>query len=228
MYNLDKKQKIILGILATIVIGAICYYVYAKDNDILNEAQNENLEIEETTKEDSEEIAEEYSDTMIIVHITGAVNKEGIVELKVNSRIADAIDKAGGLREDANTNKINLAYILEDGMKVYIPSINDKENIENNNDNTEEYVKKDDQVNAINGSDDSSSNINNGKTSKININNATQTQLEELPGIGPSTALKIIQYREENGKFKSIEDIKKVSGIGESKYSKIKDLISVK
>lgn len=224
MYNLNKKQKIVLAILAIIIAIAVFYYVYAKDN-LSSEIQDESLEIEEMTKDNNKDSKEEYSDTIIIVHVTGAVNDEGVVELKVNSRISDAIDKAGGLRQDANINKINLAYVLEDGMKVYVPSVNDKEDIENNNDNTEEYVKKDDKVNISNNKDDNTSNTNSGKTSKVNINSATQTQLEELPGIGPSTALKIIQYRNEKGKFKNIEDIKEVSGIGESKYNKIKDLI---
>ncbi|MCI8411526.1 MAG: hypothetical protein HFJ40_03645 [Clostridia bacterium] len=227
MYNLNKKQKIVLAILAIIITIAICYYVYAKDN-VSNEVQDESLEIEEMTKDNNKDSKEEYSDTIIIVHVTGAVNNEGIVELKVNSRISDAIDKAGGLKEDANINKINLAYVLEDGMKIYVPSVNDKEDIQNNNDNTEEYIKKDDKVNISNNKDDNTSNTNSGKTLKVNINNATQTQLEELPGIGPSTALKIIQYRNEKGKFKNIEDIKEVSGIGESKYNKIKDLITIK
>ena len=74
----------------------------------------------------------------------------------------------------------------------------------------------------------SSSTISSSKTTKININKATQTELETIPGIGPSTALKIIDYREENGKFNSIEDIKNVSGIGDAKYEKMKDYITVK
>ena len=73
----------------------------------------------------------------------------------------------------------------------------------------------------------SSANSSSKTTSKVNINTATQTELETLPGIGPATATKIIEYREENGKFKSIEEIKEVNGIGDSKYDKIKDLIKV-
>ena len=104
-------------------------------------------------------------------------------------------------------------------MKVYIPKDNDKNEIK---DETNIYVSK----------ENGESNIDNGtsvetKNSKININTATQTELETLPGIGPSTATKIINYRKENGKFNSIEELKKVSGIGDSKYNKIKEMIRI-
>ena len=91
MYNFNKKQKIILGIITAIVAGFICYYVYAKEeNDYTQLALENNLEIQ------SEEIEEQegYSDDRILVHVSGAVNKEGVVELKIDSRISDAIEKA--------------------------------------------------------------------------------------------------------------------------------------
>ena len=151
----------------------------------------------------------------IVIHITGAICNEGIYELEENSRIVDAVKMAGGLKEEADLKQINLAYVLEDGMKINIPSKNDNSN-ENIN-NTENYITKE----KLN----SSNNTNSAKTSKININSATQTELETLPGIGPSTALKIINYRKEKGKFNKIEDIKNVNGIGESKFNKIKEFI---
>ena len=119
---------------------------------------------------------------------------------------------AGGLKEEADLKQINLAYVLEDGMKINIPSKNESRNEASNN--TENYTTKEN----LNSS-------NNAKTSKVNINSATQTELETLPGIGPSTALKIINYRKEKGKFNKIEDIKNVNGIGESKFNKIKEFI---
>ena len=182
-------------------------------------------ENEETTKEGTEKI---------IVHVSGAVNKEGIVELEENSRISDAIDKAEGLKENADTKNINLAFKLEDGMKIYIPTIEEsREQNEQNGqsqnqtlmDETSKYVTSSSgvvQEEQTNGQSEQK------KNEKININTATQTELETLPGIGPSTSLKIINYREENGKFKSIEEIKEVSGIGDAKYENIKDLICVK
>ena len=100
-------------------------------------------------------------------------------------------------------------------MKIYIPKKSEKSNEIQNN--TNEYIVKE------NGNAKSSQNNN----EKVNINTATQAELETLPGIGPSIAVKIINYRKENGKFAKIEDIKKVSGIGENKYSKIKELIKI-
>ena len=125
---------------------------------------------------------------------------------------------AGGLKEDADLKQINLAYVLEDGMKINIPSKNESTNESRNeaSNNTENYIIKEN----LNLS-------NNAKISKVNINSATQTELETLPGIGPSTALKIINYRKEKGKFNKIEDIKNVNGIGEIKFNKIKEFIKI-
>lgn len=90
MYHFNKKQKIILGALTAIVIGCICYYVYAKDENTNTQLELENsLVVQNETEEQ-----EEYSDERILVHVSGAVNKEGVVELKVDSRISDAIEKA--------------------------------------------------------------------------------------------------------------------------------------
>ena len=129
MYNFNKKQKMILGILIAIVAGFICYYVYAQDQD--NSTTQIDLESDIEAKEEKQE--EKYSDDRILVHISGAVNEEGIVELKANSRIADAIDKAGGVKEEASIEDINLAYKLEDGMKIHIFTKQEKQNLEKAN-----------------------------------------------------------------------------------------------
>lgn len=221
MYSLNKKQKIIVGVLGIIIIGFIYYYVYAKQED-----NNLQLSLENSTETEEKQIKtqEEDSNDTILVHISGAVNKEGIVELKTNSRISDAIDKAEGIKENASIEDINLAYKLEDGMKIHIPTKQEKENEEKYGNTTQEAIitssgvlNEQKEVEKVSE-----------KNAKVNINTATQTQLETLPGIGPSTAIKIISYRKENGKFSKIEDIKLVSGIGDSKYNKIKDLIVVK
>ncbi|MCI8760610.1 MAG: ComEA family DNA-binding protein [Clostridia bacterium] len=220
MYNFNKKQKIILGILVAIIAGFICYYVYAKEDSSLQLNLENTIETEEQVQSQ-----EEYSDDTILVHISGAVNKEGMVELKINSRISDAIDKAEGIREDACIEDVNLAYKLEDGMKIHIPTKQEKEN---NKNITEELLTTSSGVLHEEEETEEKANKASQKNVKVNINTATQTQLETLPGIGPSTAMKVISYRKENGKFSKIEDIKQVSGIGDSKYNKIKDLIVVK
>ena len=216
MQNLNKKQKIILSILASIIIISIGYYVYSKDEKYEEIEIDENIQISNennNTNINNEQLEnqEEENKETIVVHVSGAVNKEGIVELEENSRIADAIEKSGGLKDDANMNEVNLAYKLEDGMKIYIPSNKDQEVQERSN------------ISSV-----VESNVTNKKAnSKVNINTAPQEELDSLPGIGPSTALKIINYRKEHGKFSKIEELKNVSGIGDSKFNQLKDLITV-
>ena len=211
MQKINKKIIFIIIIISGIIYGVFNYFTQNKNKENLENISQDiiiNNQTENTTEENNNQ-------EKIVIHITGAICNEGIYELEENSRIVDAVKMAGGLKEEADLKQINLAYVLEDGMKINIPSKNDNSN-ENIN-NTENYITKE----KLN----SSNNTNSAKTSKININSATQTELETLPGIGPSTALKIINYRKEKGKFNKIEDIKNVNGIGESKFNKIKEFI---
>lgn len=116
------------------------------------------------------------------------------------------------MTENADISKINLAYVVQDGQKINIPNVNTVE--------TEVYISQEIGENII---------VEDIKTNSklVNINTATQAELETLTGIGSSTALKIINYRKENGKFKTIEDIKNVSGIGDAKFEAIKNEIYV-
>ena len=219
--NFNKKNKILLIVIVAIVAIISYYFIFDRKEEWLNN-QEQNLEIKEEIKtndqiENNSNEQQQKKNENIIVHVSGAVNKEGIVELKNNSRIIDAIDKAGGLKDEADITNINLAYIIEDGMKIHIPSKEEKEStiiVESNIDSG--TVEQSNEIKS-----------NNNKKLKININTATKTDLETLPGIGESTALKIIEYRKEKGKFKLIEDIKQVNGIGENKFNKIKELITV-
>lgn len=225
MVNLSKKQKIILIVVVLIIILLLILY-FLKQN---NESTYLDLGIdEEIMKKDDEQknsIEDSEEKNKIIIHVSGSVKKEGIVKIDEGSRIADAIEAAQGLLDEADMSKINLAYMLEDGQKIYIPSIQDTEK----KDNAEEieYITEDCGNNII-----ISGEIEESKKERsnimININNATQTELEQLPGVGPSTALNIIEYREANGKFESIEDIKNVRGIGEAKFESIKSNICIK
>ncbi len=220
MYELNKKQKLMIICMALMIIIAFLYYIYTKDSDTY---VSEEEFVEQNEVEHAEENTVQEENQKIFVHVSGAVNKEGVFELKENSRISDAIQQAEGLKENADTKSINLAFKLEDGMKIYIPYIgeNTEEQTQNaQNDETSKYV-----TSSSGTIDKTQSKEENGK---ININTATQTQLETLPGIGPSTSLKIINYREEHGGFQSIEELKEVSGIGDVKYENIKDFICVK
>ncbi len=225
MDNLSSNQKTFILVFFIILIILLVFTFlnfHSEDNssDNFEDLMINTSNTQDIIENNIENIVTAESEK-IIVYIIGSVQNPGIVELKVDSRVSDAVEASGGLLEDADVSKINLAYKLEDGQKITIPSINDKTN---ENLSYEDFIS-DDPGNII--SQNPSSNTSTSNTTKININTATQTQLESLPGIGPSTASKIISYRNENGKFKSIEDIKNVSGIGDSKFLNIKENICV-
>ena len=118
----------------------------------------------------------------------------------------------GGLTDLANLAKVNLAYLLKDGQKIYIPSIDDNSDLE--------YIQNTAGENVVVTDSGSNSNL-------ININTATEAELIKLPGVGSSTANKIIDYRNKNGNFKNIEDLKNVNGIGNAKFESLKEYICI-
>ena len=211
MENLTLKQKIILGMAGIVLIGVVIYNVYL-NNEKFDSSENLVLE-NETMVKASNTVDDE---DIVVVHMTGCVKNPGVVKLKEGSRIEDAIEAAGGLTDDADISNVNLAYVLDDGSKIKIPSVNE--------------IGKDDSYISEESGADVILNENTGgveKSSIVNINKASEVELQTLPGIGASLAGRIIEYRETNGKFKSIEDIKNVSGIGEAKFDSIKDFITV-
>lgn len=229
MKKLNLKQKKIIAIILIILVIITYYYLYLKNST--EEISNQDLEVNNTQESNQTNETEKETEETIVVHISGAVNIEGIVELEAGSRIANAIEKAGGVKENADMTDINLAYPLEDGMKIHIPTKEETEANKNNENMIDESyiisssggVSSKEDTNSIQGSSKSTT-----SNAKVNINTATQEELDTLPGIGPSIASKIIDYREQNGKFNSIEEIKEVSGIGDAKYEKIKDSITIK
>ena len=208
------KQKKNLIIAITVVIICIVYWIYNK-NTSYNESNLES-DILEVASNTNDKDNKDTDENIIMVHIIGGVAKPGVVKIKEGGRIEDAIEAAGGLTEDSDISNVNLAYVLDDGVKVKIPTIDDE-----SKETEETYISEDSGKNVIMQEDEKAGSI-------ININKATQTELETLPGIGPSLAGRIISYREQNGKFKKIEDIKNVAGIGDSKFENIKDFIKVK
>lgn len=143
----------------------------------------------------------------IVVHISGAVPRPGVYALPNGARVQDVISAAGGFLAEADKDFINLARILEDGEKLDIPFA----------EGFSPVIPTPVQSILIPGDDED----------LININTASSFELESLPGIGPTTAQRIIEYREANGPFLAIEDIINVSGIGPGTYERIKDLITV-
>lgn len=246
MNNLTVKQKIIVGVVIGVMVLIIGIYGYSiiKQEDSWEESvleveenlQSEVLNQEENNIENSDNLIEqgnineessveepkngyENLEGKIVVHITGAVQKKGILVLQEGARIADAIDSAGGNTETADLDEVNLAYVLQDGQKIYIPSKEDKVKLEN-----KAYITSESGNNVI---IQTVSTEKNGGNGKVNINTATQNELENLPGIGPSIASRIIEYRQQNGKFNKIEDLQNVKGIGDAKFNNVKEYVTV-
>lgn len=143
----------------------------------------------------------------ITVYVTGAVNKPGLVKVPEGARAADAVNACGGLLPTADGEKINMAQSLKDGQQLKVP--------EKAGTNGKTDSGKMDKTKAADSGE------------KVNINTADEKALDTLPGVGPAMAKRIIEYRESEGAFQSIEDIKKIRGIGEAKFAKMKDKICI-
>jgi len=160
----------------------------------------------------SSPIIEQADDTegICFVFVCGAVNSPGVYEFKGNDHVVAAIDAAGGFREDADINYLNLAEKISDGMRIYVPVSGEEIKPEMSADKSLSSSEKSDTGSC-----------------PVNINTADASMLMTLPGIGKSKAEKIINYREKNGGFGSISDIMNVDGIKNGMYDKIKDFITV-
>ena len=214
----------IILIIVSIIVGLTIFY-YQKNNK--KEKKKEIVEVEETDdlkikeKDKEKEVEIEYK-----VDIKGAINLPGIYTMKSTSRVIDVINEAGGLTEAADTSVINLSKKIIDEMVIIIYT---KEQVSNFSKvkETEKIIQ--DKCNQI----DENSLKNDACikteeiTSKISINTATKEVLMTLQGIGESKANDIIKYREENGLFKNIEDIKNVPGIGDNLFAQIKEDITL-
>ncbi|ORO54110.1 competence protein CelA [Streptococcus oralis subsp. oralis] len=157
----------------------------------------------EVNKEEKEESPEQ---DLITVDVKGAVKSPGIYDLPVGSRVHDAVQKAGGLTEEADSKSINLAQKVSDEALVYVPT------------KGEEAASQQ----AASGTTPSTS-----KEKKVNLNKASLEELKQVKGLGGKRAQDIIDHREANGKFKSVDELKKVSGIGAKTIEKLKDYVTV-
>ena len=138
----------------------------------------------------------------VVVHVAGAVMAPGVQRLAAGSRVIDAIEAAGGLRADADADRVNLAAELVDGTQVYVPAVGEPA------------------PPAVSGSSGT-------PAGPIDLNTADEAALETLPGVGPATAAAIIDHRERNGPFASVDELLDVRGIGEAKLAQIRDLVRV-
>ena len=150
----------------------------------------------------------------VTVHILGAVRKPGVYTLPARSRVVDVVKMAGGFTTRADTMSVNLAQILRDEMQVIVPFKAPSSKLGSNNGQS-----------ALNPTHSSGSAAQEPQVAPININTATKEQLEELPGIGPSKAAAIIEFRQKHGPFNSLEDLLDVPGIGPSTLENIKSMV---
>lgn len=157
-----------------------------------------------TEKEVNKE--EPLEQDLITVDVKGAVKSPGIYDLPVGSRVNDAVQKAGGLTEQADSKSLNLAQKVSDEALVYVPT------------------KGEEAVSQQTGLGTASSI---SKEKKVNLNKASLEELKQVKGLGGKRAQDIIDHREANGKFKSVDELKKVSGIGGKTIEKLKDYVTV-
>lgn len=200
-----KKEQIIILIIAFSVVLFVGLKMTI--NGIIgNREEPIDLLIDDEKKEidDISHEEDEIQDTIIMVHISGQVYNPGIIELELGARVIDAVELAGGLKKDADMDRINLARKLSDEEKIYIPKIGEED---------------------LQGIDIDSQEGATTIDGKININRCSKEELITLPGIGEVIAGRIIEYRDSN-RFEKIEDLMNVSGIGAKKFDGLKDLIT--
>ena len=216
-----KKIFLILVGIAIILIATITI-LYQNNQNKNEEVIDIFKEESETERESAEDVQQKTDETIekVIVDIKGMVASPGVYEVDGSARVNDVISLAGGLIEGADTSRINLAKIVTDEMTIIIYS---KEEI------LEKYKNEICICDCPDITNDAC--INTERTEEnnilININTASKEELMTISGIGQSKAESIIKYREENGLFNTIDDIKNVSGIGETLFEEIKNYITV-
>lgn len=186
-----KKKVVFIVVLAVLIVGG-SFYGYWQKNTVTESAAS-------TSVRTSQLVSPE-----VVVYVSGAVNRPGVVKVSENARVVDVINAAGGLLPGADTSKINLAQPVKDGMHIDVPA-----------------------KPAASGQAEVASVAASAKNAKININTASQQELDKLSGIGPALAERIVKYREEKGAFKEITELKNVPGIGESKFNRLKDQVTL-
>ena len=224
-----RKQILVVSLFILLIASSISLYVVKFDKQKEKDSKKDREIVLTEKKEVKEKNKAKTTNTKIMVDIKGEVVYPGIYTLDDNQRVIDVINMAGGITKNADTSVLNLSKKLKDEMVIIVYSYYEVKNFS--------YVKEVEKkvqtgcskgINDVENDacieDDSSSEE---ESSIISINTATKEELMTLTGIGEKKAEDIIKYREENGEFTSIEDIKNVKGIGDSLFEKIKDYITL-
>lgn len=160
----------------------------------------------------------------VVVHVLGAVERDGVVRLPPSSRVTDAIERAGGATADADLARLNLARVLTDGERVYVPRVGEDE-VPSALDPVDGGAAA---ATGGGGSEDDGAGAGGaGGAAVVDLNSADQATLETLPGIGPGLAGRILAWRDEHGRFTAVEDLLDVSGIGDVRFAELRDRVRV-
>lgn len=177
-----------------------------------------------------------FISTMATIHITGSVNKPGIYKVPTGMRLVDVLSKAGGLKKEAYINDINLTQSISDGTTIHIANkqevqkITQTTNIQmlsNNKKTSEKVASYDTKVEKKHKGQSKASNKNITSKVLVNLNRASEEELSSLPGVGEKLAKNIVIYRKKHGGFKSIEDLKNIERVGNKKFNKLKNRVTV-
>lgn len=196
------------GIAALAIIACLIFYVSKQGEYVPTPEAVEAARVKSGATTSSTSTPPTTAAPEVVVDVAGAVNRPGVYQLTSTARVGDAINAAGGLVEGADRERLNLAERITDGQRIYVTRIGQS-------------------APALNDAGSLAVNPTGATGGKVNINSANATQLDALPGVGPSTAQAIITYRSEHGAFASVDELALVKGIGPSKLAQLKDLASV-
>ncbi|WP_433928485.1 helix-hairpin-helix domain-containing protein [Curtobacterium flaccumfaciens] len=160
----------------------------------------------------------------VMVHVLGAVRRSGVVELPASSRVGEALERAGGATDDADLDRLNLARVLTDGERLYVPRVGQQE-VPEALGPVADGAAAGPTAGAVGGGDTAGTGVEGSAV--VDLNTADQTALETLPGIGPGLAGRIIAWRDEHGRFTAVEDLLDVSGIGDVRFAELRDRVRV-
>lgn len=159
-----------------------------------------------------------------MVHVLGAVRRSGVVELPASSRVGDALERAGGATDDADLDRLNLARVLTDGERLYVPRVG-QQGVPEALGPVADGAAAGPTAGAGGGGGTAGTGVEGSAV--VDLNTADQTALETLPGIGPGLAGRIIAWRDEHGRFTAVEDLLDVSGIGDVRFAELRDRVRV-